>query len=132
VRRIFVDTSAWYALVDVRDPDHEAATDFMHGNSAPLVTSNFVLDETLTLLKSKLGAQTAIEFGMKVRNSTFCTLHRIDPKLEKAAWEVFCRYTDKEWSFTDCTSYMVMKRLKLNEAFALDAHFAQMGFRIWP
>ncbi len=132
MKGIFVDTSAWYTLVDSREPEHEAVVRFLRGNTIPLVTSNFVLDETLTLLKDRLGVRTAIEFGMKVRSSTLCTLHRITPELEDAAWEIFCRYTDKKWSFTDCTSFVLMKRLRLNEAFALDADFAQMGFQVRP
>lgn len=49
------------------------------------------------------------------------------PEEVEAAWHVFEAYTDKEWSFTDCTSKVVMANVGIGEAFAFDRHFQQFG-----
>jgi predicted nucleic acid-binding protein len=50
----------------------------------------------------------------------------------EAAWEMFQAYEDKEWSFTDCTSFVLMQRRQLYLAFSFDYHFKQAGFQLWP
>ena len=132
MERVFVDTSAWYALVDVQDPDHHAVTTFLESNLLPLLTTNYVLDETLTLLKARVGHRHAIEFGERLRTSRFCLLLHLTVDDEDAAWEIFKNHHDKAWSFTDCTSMAVMKHLGAATAFTLDKHFEQMGFRRVP
>ena len=67
-RLVFVDTSAWYALVDKSDHDHRSALNSVRNLTHPLITTNYVLDETLTLIKVKLGPRIAIEFGRKLWN----------------------------------------------------------------
>jgi hypothetical protein len=53
---------------------------------------------------------------------------RITEALEDQAWEVFARYDDKDFSFTDCTSFAVMQQLGITTTFAFDEHFEQFGF----
>ena len=53
MERVFVDTSAWYAVADARDPDHPAVSAFMQSNPLPLITTTYVLDEMLTLVKAR-------------------------------------------------------------------------------
>ncbi len=48
----------------------------------------------------------------------------------EAAWAVFTAFNDKQWSFTDCVSYAVMKRLGITSAIAFDEHFKQFGFAV--
>ncbi len=130
--RVFVDTSAWYALVDAGDPDHGAVSSFMRRNTLPLLTTSYVLDETLTLLKARLGHRPAVAFGEMARASKHCLLLHVTQDDEEEAWAVFKQHHDKVWSFTDCTSMAVMNRLGVRTAFALDEHFEQMGFRRLP
>ncbi len=59
MRRFFVDTGAWYALADKKDPDHEQAERFFRNNKIPLLTTNFIFDETITLLRNRLGWSVA-------------------------------------------------------------------------
>jgi len=125
--RIFVDTSAWYATVDKSDRDHTAAVTKIQNLDRPLVTSNYILDEILTLLKTRLGPSIAIQFGQKLWNQEISTLIRITKKDEGSAWRLFQQYKDKGFSFTDCTSFALMERLKINIVFAFDDHFAQYG-----
>ena len=67
MKSIFVDTSAWYALVDADDSDHEAAVAFHTGNSIPLVTSNALFSETLTLIRNRIGIDAAMTFGQMLK-----------------------------------------------------------------
>ncbi len=125
--RIFVDTSAWYAIIDKSDQDHEAAIFKIQSLDRPLITSNYIFDEILTLLKAKLGSSIAIDFGERIWNQEVCTLVRITKEDEERAWNLFCQYSDKGFSFTDCTSFILMERLGIDTVFAFDDHFAQYG-----
>jgi hypothetical protein len=69
--RIFVDTSACYAIIDKNDQDHTAALDKIRILDRPLLTSNYILDEILTLLKARLGSPIAIPFGQKLWNKSY-------------------------------------------------------------
>jgi len=126
-RSIFVDTSAWYAMTDADDADHVVAQAFIAALDRPLLTSNFVIAETITLVRDRLGHAVAIQVGEQFRKKALAEIVRITEKDENAAWRIFARYRDKEFSFVDCTSFAVMERLKLNTAFAFDAHFEQYG-----
>jgi hypothetical protein len=132
MRRIFVDTGAWYALADRSDPDHRSARRFFEANRLPLVTTNFVFDETLTLLWRRLGWSAACGFGQGLKGSRLSTIVPVTLEDEDAAWDAFRKFRDKEFSYTDCTSFAVMERLKLRTAFAFDRHFPSMGFELEP
>ena len=90
-----------------------------------LVTTNYVVDETVTLVKNRLSHKIAVEVGKKLWNEAIATLIRVTSSDEKKAWEIFVKYRDKGFSFTDCTSFAVMERLGIAEAFAFDEHFDQ-------
>ena len=122
-----MDTSAWYAIIDKNDRDHPTAITKMQNLDRPLVTSNYVLNEILTLLKARLGPSVAIPFGRKLWNQEVASLVRITEKDEGRAWGIFEQYEDKGFSFTDCTSFALMERLEINTAFVFDDHFVQYG-----
>lgn len=124
---IFIDTSAWYAYVDKSDADHTAAVKLVKNLDRPLITSNYIFDEILTLSKVKIGYHVAINLGQKLWNQEVATLIRVTEKDESRAWDIFVQYEDKGFSFTDCTSFAIMERLKINTAFAFDDHFIQFG-----
>lgn len=126
-KKIFIDTSAWYAIIDKNDRDHAAAVDKVRILDHPLLTSNYILDEILTLLKSRLGPSIAIPFGQKLWNQEVSALVRITEEDEERAWGIFRQYEDKGFSFTDCTSFALMERLDINTVFAFDDHFSQYG-----
>jgi predicted nucleic acid-binding protein len=132
---IFVDTGAWVALEDKRDSQHAAAIKLKQDlllTQTRLITSNFILDETLTLLLLDVGYMHTVRFkrlldGL-IRNNAVALFH-ITPDLETEAWGVFVRFNrDKRWSFTDCTSKVLLERLGVIEVFSFDHHFEQMGF----
>lgn len=134
MRRIFVDTGAWDALADSRDPNHESALQFRDeiAGQCSLITTDYVLDELYTLLLMNVGYPQCVNFkrqlGALIEEGVL-VVEWVSPAIAAEAWEVFERFnTDKRWSFTDCTSYAVMKRHNIDEAFAFDHHFVQMGF----
>ena len=108
MKRLFVDTGAWYAVVDKKDPDHNNAEYFLKNNKIPLVTTNFIFDETVTLLMSRLGWSIAKDFGQRLKNSSFVSLIIVKDEDEEKAWEIFLKYKDNNFSYTDCTSFAVM------------------------
>ena len=129
---IFVDTGAWYALVDTDDADHGVAAAFLAANAVPLITTNAVLSETVTLIRYRISHEAARIFGQKLRKSAFVRMITVTPADEERAWEIFTRYRDQDFSFVDCTSFAVMQRMKLTHAFALDRHFKVMKFTVIP
>ncbi|MEX2308649.1 MAG: type II toxin-antitoxin system VapC family toxin [Pirellulales bacterium] len=124
---IFVDTSAWFAFHSVRDVNHAAAAQAMNSFSEPLVTTDYVVDETLTLFRARGEHRLALTFGRRVIDGGSAKIVAVSNLDFADAWEVFQRFADKEWSFTDCTSQVVMQRLHIQRAFAFDDHFHQFG-----
>lgn len=124
---IFVDTSAWYASVVPDDPEHNAARDWLATNSEPLVTTDYIIDETLTLLRARGQHRRALAMGEEFFASRLATVHYVTSAGTASGWRIFRTYGDKRWSFTDCVSKAVMEELRLTVAFAFDEHFQQFG-----
>ena len=123
----FVDTGAWYAYYVPSDPDHLPAVGWWGGNRVPLLTTDYIIDETLTLMRSRGHRDRALAFGNAVFSGQLATIYYLTPAEIDAAWDVFRRYTDKDWSFTDCTSKVVIELLGVPQAFSFDQHFRQFG-----
>ncbi|MCL4516377.1 MAG: PIN domain-containing protein [Firmicutes bacterium] len=126
-RQVFVDTCAWVAFFNEDDPNHELVEQFFSNFSLPLLTSNYIFDEALTLIRSRLGHKEAMDLGTIIRDKKTTILERVLPEDEEMAWRIFCRYDDKAFSFTDCTSFALMERLGIIMAFTFDQHFKQYG-----
>ena len=132
---LFVDTAGWIACVDADDPAHHkaaAARNAWLEQGGVLVTTDYVADETLTLLRLRLGLDATEEWWRQVDSSTRLRWELVTPTRADKARELFFRYRDKEFSFTDCASFVVMRELKLREALTTDHHFAQAGFTLLP
>ena len=130
--RVFVDTSAYYAFIDRTDVSHIAAqSQFirMFGDGTELVTTNFVLAETHALLLNRIGHIAAIRFLNTFFQSSM-TLIRVTEADETSARQIIFAASDKDYSYTDATSFAVMNRLHIKVAFTLDHHFAQQGFQV--
>ena len=129
----FVDTGAWAALFAPQDGLHERAVAWTQAAQDLLVTTDYVADEVLTLLKSRCGVHLALDAGEALWSETLASLVYLTTDDIAQAWRIFQRYTDKGWSFTDCTSYAVIRRLGIRQAFSFDRHFDQMpGIRRVP
>lgn len=101
---IFVDTSALFALTDRTDRFHDLAVRFIESNDQVLVTSNFVVHETVTLIRMRLGHKIAVEVGRRLFDLTVTPLIKVTTADERKAWAIFQRYQDKRFSFVDCTA----------------------------
>lgn len=132
---LFVDTAGWMACADGSDPAHDAcrtARDKALQAGQLLVTTDFVVDESLTLIRLRLGVSAAETWWQQLDGSQRVRWERIDHDRFDRALELFFRHRDKGYSFTDCTSFAVMKELKLTGVLTTDKHFKQMGFEVVP
>lgn len=137
---IFVDTGGWYASEVEDDNHHLQARNFMKKELASntygmLVTSDYVLDETITLLRTRKGIKAAASFVNKIRNSKSLQVVWIGNDIFDNAVQELSKYDDEkdqDLSFTDCTSFSIMKVLSIADAFAFDSHFRKAGFNILP
>ena len=123
----FADTGGWFALFVPEDMNHAAALNWYAKQRQPLFTTNYVVDETLTLLRSRGQGAAALAVGQQFFDGSLATICYLTEDDIRASWQVFTRYADKEWSFTDCTSKVIMEKLGITEAFAFDQHFRQFG-----
>ncbi len=126
--KVFVDTGAFIALTDADDENHKAAAAFYRKakeKGTRFVTTNFVVCETMNYLRARISHHVAALFRENLKKSGFIEIVTLTPSIEDAAFSIFKRYTDKNFSFTDCTSFSTMSSLKLKSAFAFDKHFEQ-------
>ena len=125
--RIFVDTGAWYSLFAQRDVNHHNAQEWLKHNRSLLLTTDYILDELLTLLMVRENTQLAIKAGKTIWTHPKLQIEHVTSADVEQAWQVFQKYQDKGWSFTDCTSNVIIDRLNITHAFAFDKHFEQFG-----
>ena len=138
MKKLFIDTGAWIALNNKKDKyyiDAVKANKNFLDKGYFYISSDYVLDETYTLLRYDVGHKRAVEFGGEIKSlqemGKIRIVHINQDILDKA-WEIFEKYSDKDFSFTDCTSFAVMEMLGINEAFSFDRHFEQYGFTRLP
>ncbi|MCL5986315.1 MAG: PIN domain-containing protein [Actinobacteria bacterium] len=131
-RLLFIDTSAYYASIDKSDAHHKIAIQFfalIEKEGLRPVTSNFVLAESHTLIinNPRLGYWAASLFLEKI-NSSEKKPERISENDEERAYEIIVKYKDKDFTYTDATSFALMERLGITRVFTFDSHFSQYGF----
>jgi predicted nucleic acid-binding protein len=135
LRRVFVDTGAFVALRNQGEREHEAARAALSELVAAhtqLLTSNYVFSETYTALLVRAGREEAIRWGRRFRAGEAIEMVRIDEPIEQEAWSILESHADKRWSHVDATSFALMEREGIAEAFAFDHHFAQRGLTLVP
>ena len=135
MRRLFVDTAGWMAIADRSDPIHRdacAARDTWLEQGGRLLTTDYIVDETLTLLRMRLGIDAAERWWQMVSNSSRLKTEWINPQRAERARQWFFKWQDQAFSFTDCTSFVVMQELAVNDALTSDHHFRIAGFQILP
>ena len=131
LRRSFLQTVAG-AAADNIDTDVPDAPAFGVGIAPKCEGFYYVVDETLTMLRFRLGLAETEAWWHQVAGSSHLRWEYISLERADKARDLFFRYTDKEFSFTDCTSFVVMRELKLREVLTTDHHFAQAGFLTLP
>ena len=124
---IFVDTGAWFAITVPSDPNYPTARAWMQQNQSSLLTTDYVVDETLTLLRARGEFQRAIALGAAFFSGALTQIYYLPQADIQATWQTFRQFADKQWSFTDCSSKIIIESLNCKEAFAFDHHFKQFG-----
>jgi len=135
VNAVFVDTGGWMACADRADPACaacSAARDAALEAGRTLITTDFVIDETLTLIRFRLGLTAARGWWQQIDRSARLRWERVESDRFERARQLFFQHRDKDLSFTDCTSIAVMRELKLTTVITTDRHFQQMGFEMLP
>ena len=132
---IFLDTSFLYALVDTDDDNHARVREVFEPEDGKrlsdfVLTTNHVLSETLTMLRvggkrdDRSRHARAVRIGQQLYAGTWGRLHQVTPEEERVAFEYFTKYADKEYSFVDCVSFVLMEKLGIQIAWTTDGDFS--------
>jgi len=135
---LFVDTSAFLALVNEKDKNHVDAARFLEdikngkARIKKIFTSDYIIDETLTRIRYAVGHEEAVKWGQGILASNIVEIIEVGKETFEPAWELFKTYEDKKLSFTDCTSFAIMKKRGIEKVFSFDDDFERMGFLPLP
>ncbi|MEW6419913.1 MAG: PIN domain-containing protein [Nitrospirota bacterium] len=131
---LFIDTWGWLVIHNKREPQHTDVNKFyrrFRAHGGAIYTTDYVLDETLTLLFRRLSFSVAGEAMSILDNAIkqgYLKLEWVSPQRFEKAKELRLRFQDKpEISFTDLTSMVVMKELDLISILTDDDHFIHVG-----
>lgn len=126
---IFVDTSAFLAILDAQDPNHERADQIwkiLLGQGDPLVSTNYVVVETISLVQRRFGLLAAQEFQDVI--VPLLEVEWVDQTTHSIAMQLLFLANQRRLNLVDCVSFAVMNRLKISTAFVFDEHFNRQGF----
>lgn len=130
---IWVDSGAFYAMLNPRERWHSEVKQRiieLNDQKVRFLTSDYVLDETITLLQVR-GLGYLVEHWIEdVLTGGICQIIWMDAERFEEVRRYFVKHSDKQWSFTDCFSFCVMKDRKIRKALAADEHFKQAGFEL--
>jgi len=129
----FADTSGLYAIIDADNVAHEPAANAwaeLRRANGGIVTTNYVLVETVSLLQSRLGIDPVR--GLMESIAPLLTLEWVDREIHEAATAALLAANRRDLSLVDCVSFEVMRRLGIRRAFTLDEHFREQGFECVP
>jgi len=130
---VFVDTSAWLALINKSDTFHVKAKnirDILLRDNIQFIVTDYVIVEVANSLSKIPWRSSAIQLINSIQLSENIRVVEINKEIYNEAWGLYSNRTDKEWGLTDCASFVVMKRYAITVAFTNDHHFEQMGFNI--
>ena len=128
---IFIDTSGFYAMLASDDDRHAEAAKIVataRKRKRGFVTSDYVLDETATLLKARGKTHLLATFFDRLDRSQACHIEWTDSERFHDVRAYFLKHADQEWSFTDCLGFRLMSELRLRDALTKNSHFEQAGF----
>lgn len=132
-RRVFGDTSFFFALAAKRDPAHRPAVlvyEKLLKAGTRIVTTEYILDETLTLTKARINASIALAVLDRIETSEAIDLEMLTAERFLSSKHYFRKHSDHGYSFTDCTSFVVMDELEIGAALTTDRHFAEAGYEV--
>lgn len=125
MQQVIVDTSALVAFFVRADKNHSAAQNYVAQHPATRwIILETVFDEFVTWLRAKSSISTSIQIGRVLRTEHIYV--NISDADDAATWDIFCRYDDKNWSYTDCSILAMARGLGVSEVFSFDEHIRQM------
>ena len=130
---VFVDTSAFYAVLDAGDVNHGAAKavwERLLSEREELHTTSYVIVEIAALLQGRLGLEALREFAADVL--PILQVHYVDEGHHRSAFHALLVASRRQLSLVDCVSFESMRRSGLDRAFCFDSHFAEQGFAMLP
>lgn len=134
MEKIFVDTSGWVALFVDNDQNHKKAVsifeDIKSLKGTLIYTSDYIIDETITTILARGNHKQSVLAGEALLTSKIIKIIHVSADYLQAAWGLYKKYKDKMFSFTDVTSFAIMKDLHIIKAFAFDREFAQVGLEL--
>ena len=128
---VFIDTSAFYALMDRSDRYHDKAKKLWTGlldDEINLKTTNYIIIETLALLQNRLGFEAAHLYSNDILK--LIDIFWVDEPRHDLAFELWLSLGRKKLSLVDCVSFITMRHYKLENVFGFDRHFHEQGFKI--
>jgi predicted nucleic acid-binding protein len=131
--RIFIDTSAFYALLDRDDENHRRAKSTwidLLSNENTFLTSNYVLVETFALLQHRLGMEAVR--GFKNDILPLMNIEFVLSEIHRSAVSALLSVSRRNLSLVDFVSFEMMRTLEMKTAFVFDPHFKEQGFNILP
>jgi len=129
VKRVFADSNYFLALLNKRDELHPRVKEITPSVSGCLLTTTWVLTEVLDAFSKPAYRKLASDFARDLRSDPEVIIFPATQELFDAGLELFSQCLDKEWSLTDCISFVVMKQNNLHEVLTADHHFQQAGFQ---
>ena len=123
---LFVDTDAFLAYFSLKDPHHKKARKIIDTAKKILIT-DYIYDELLTLARRRLGIEASISIMQHIKHNKDIEIVVVTEKDKNIAETIFAKYKDKDFSFTDCTTFAVMQHLGLKSILSFDKHFEQYG-----
>ena len=130
---IYVDTSAFYALLDRSDQFHARAKDVWPAlleDGINLVTTNYVVFETVTVLQYRIGFEAASLWYKDVLG--VLSVHWVDEDTHRLAGELWMNLGRRRYSLVDCVSIITMNQNRIEKAFCFKETYAAQGFDLLP
>jgi len=131
-REVFLDTSGLYALVDKSDAHHRQAREVVEKllrAGRRLVVTDYIVTEAVNLANARSGSRVAVRVLDLVEQSAGIRIEWIESVRFDKTKAFFRKHADHSYSFTDCSSFVIMRELRLREALTTDRHFLEAGLR---
>jgi uncharacterized protein len=131
MKKVFIDTAAWLALINIDDDFHKLAIKIrkkLQEEGYQFITSDFIFLEVADALTSPHTRQKTINFINRFKNLPNLEVIPVSDSLFQRGWKLYCQRLDKDWGLTDCISFTIMQKQKISLAFTSDKHFQQAGF----
>ena len=128
MKAVFADAWFYVALIHERDANHHRVVNFAGENESTLVTTRWVLAEVANALSKAPARAQAVALLQTIESDPSTRVVKSSDSLFDHGQRLYERRPDKEWSLTDCISFVVMEQEALREALTNDHHFGQAGF----